>query len=170
MAAEPRSWTDGRLSGRLHTWVTRVPDGSCGAGCPGGGEARRITVAVTVDGGAARRGPFVMSTLVTDPSAAPAGLVVDGTRNPLRDPTITCATSGGGAVPCAAPVPAGSGTSHTAFAPSGYGAMSSVKDRRTLKHEISTERGPMRWWRRPVKSSLGVVGSGGDPNSAAQVR
>ncbi|CAB4923483.1 unannotated protein [freshwater metagenome] len=111
VAAEPRSWTDGRLSGRLHTWVTRVPDGSCGAGCPGGGEARRITVAVTVDGGAARRGPFVMSTLVTDPSAAPAGLVVDGTRNPLRDPTITCATSGGGAVPCAAPVPAGSGTS-----------------------------------------------------------
>lgn len=111
VSAEPRPWTDGRLSGRLHTWVTRVPDGSCGAGCPDGGEARRITVAVTVEGGAARRGPFVMSTLVTDPTAAPAGLVVDGTRNPLRDPTIACATPDGGTVPCAAPVPTGSGTS-----------------------------------------------------------
>lgn len=111
VSATPRRWSDGRLSGRLHAWVTRVPDGSCGAGCPDGGEARRITVALTTDDPSRRRAPFVMSTLVTDPSASPAGLVVDGTRNPLRDPTITCATPGGDTVPCAAPVPTGSGTS-----------------------------------------------------------
>jgi prepilin-type N-terminal cleavage/methylation domain-containing protein len=108
--ATARTWDDGRLSGRLYAWVSRTPDAHCGAGCPDGGEARRITVAVTIEGDGPERRPLVVSVLVTDPSAAPAGLVADGSRNPLEDPTISCAGASGAVAPCVTPVASGSGT------------------------------------------------------------
>lgn len=64
----PSNWTDGhsRLSGSIHRYVTWVDD-PC---CAGAQDARRVTVAVTVNGGGAGPSkPVVISSIVIDPTA-----------------------------------------------------------------------------------------------------
>lgn len=110
--AGPRPWTDGRDTGTLQTWVSVRPDPACGASCGAAGTTRRITVAVTDDDDPTTgRAPLVTSVVVADPSASPAGSVLDGTRHPLEDPTIVCATAAGTTVPCTRTISAGSATS-----------------------------------------------------------
>lgn len=106
-----RSWSDGRLSGRIHTWVSWRTDPYCGVGCPGAKNAKRITVVVTVDGRESSRGPVVTSVLLTDPNAAPAGAVLNGAGNPLSDPATVCVSPSGAAGPCSRGIGAGSTTS-----------------------------------------------------------
>ncbi|WP_320671747.1 prepilin-type N-terminal cleavage/methylation domain-containing protein [Patulibacter defluvii] len=99
--ATPRPWSDGRLRGTVRAYVSWHRDPYCGSGCPDARNAKRITVAVTVEGrDRARRGPVWLSTLVADPNAAPAGFVADGVRNPVEDPETRCLPDDGPAVPC----------------------------------------------------------------------
>jgi hypothetical protein len=106
-----RTWTDGRLRGRIHTWVSWRTDPRCGAGCPTSQNAKRITVVLTVDGQTTRRGPLVTSVVLTDPDAAPAGAMADGARNPLADPTTVCLSSTGAEVACSRSIGSLSSTS-----------------------------------------------------------
>lgn len=108
--ATPRTWTDGRSRGTIQTWVSVRPDPSCGASCSTPGATRRVTVAVTDDADD-RAAPVVSSVVVSDPSASPPGSVLDGTRHPLADPAIACATPTGESVPCTQSISAGSATS-----------------------------------------------------------
>lgn len=101
VSATPRTWDDGRLHGTVRVYVSWHADGHCGSGCPTSRNTKRITVAVTSsDSAAAHRGPVWLSTIVADPSAAPAGLVEDGVRNPLADPETRCQPDSGPTVPC----------------------------------------------------------------------
>lgn len=110
--AGPRPWSDGRESGTLQTWVSVRPDPACGASCSTAGSTRRLTVAVTDDDDPATgRAPLVSSVVVSDPAAAPAGSMLDGTRHPLQDPSIACATAAGATVPCTQSISDGSATS-----------------------------------------------------------
>jgi prepilin-type N-terminal cleavage/methylation domain-containing protein len=63
----PTTWTDGqsRLSGSIHRFVTWVDD-PC---CAGTQDAKRVTVAVTVNGPGGPAKPVLISSLVTDPNA-----------------------------------------------------------------------------------------------------
>lgn len=64
--AHVSSWTDGqsRLSGSIYRYVTQVTD-SC---CPGSNFARRVTIAVTVNGTGLAK-PVLMSSIVVDPTS-----------------------------------------------------------------------------------------------------
>ena len=66
------SWTDGRLSGKIHRYVSWVDDTACGAACPGTTDLKRVTVAVTENRDRPRQ-PVLVSTLVTDPGAKKGG-------------------------------------------------------------------------------------------------
>lgn len=109
--AAPRDWSDEHGSGTVQAWVSARPDASCGASCATADATRRITVAVTDAEDDASRAPVVSSVLVTDPASAPPGAVLDGTRHPLEDPAIACATPDGSGVPCTASVRSGNPTS-----------------------------------------------------------
>jgi prepilin-type N-terminal cleavage/methylation domain-containing protein len=62
--------SDSRLNGQVHQFVTRTGDRCTAAGCPAGVQsAKRITVAVTVEGPDALPEPVVLSTLMIDPAA-----------------------------------------------------------------------------------------------------
>ena len=98
--AASTSWSDGRLSGRVERFVTWVDDATCGSLCAGTQDYKRVTVAVTVNGRGGPTKPILLSTLVTDPDAAPEGAVLDGNQNPLADPSTTC-LEGGVTVECA---------------------------------------------------------------------
>lgn len=100
--AVERSWQDGKASGRLFVFVTWVTDNNCGSGCaPAAGQNyKRVTVAATLDSGAAAVKPVFVSTIVADPHALPAGKIVNGNANPLADPSITCRDPSGATIPC----------------------------------------------------------------------
>jgi prepilin-type N-terminal cleavage/methylation domain-containing protein len=108
VAPAPRAWSDGRLHGTVRAWVSWRPDLHCGVGCPASKNAKRVTVVVTVDGERDGRGPLVTSVLLTDPSAGPAGKVVDGADNPLSDPATVCLSPSGAEQPCSRGIGEGS--------------------------------------------------------------
>jgi len=69
--AASTTWTSGRLGGTFHRYVTSVDDADCRpAGSCATGAYRRVTVAVTVNGGKLRR-PTIVSGLVVDPNDGP---------------------------------------------------------------------------------------------------
>jgi prepilin-type N-terminal cleavage/methylation domain-containing protein len=71
VASEPWEDSDSRLSGEIHTFVTQTGDRCAGTGCPTGSQtAKRVTVAVSVDGPKAPERPVLISTLMVDPDAA----------------------------------------------------------------------------------------------------
>ena len=65
-------WTDGRVTGELHTFVTKMANADLD-GAPGQSYPKRVTVAVRVDGRDAPRIPVVVSGLLYDRDPAPAG-------------------------------------------------------------------------------------------------
>lgn len=67
LGAAATPWSDGRLSGKIHRYVSWVDDTACGAACPGVADYKRVTVAITEDQDA-RRQPVLVSTIVTDPA------------------------------------------------------------------------------------------------------
>ena len=95
-----RTWQDGTATGRLFAFVTWVTDGKCGTGCTPDRNYKRLTVAATLDSGGAAVDPVYISTIVADPHALPAGKIVNGSANPLADPSITCRDPSGATVPC----------------------------------------------------------------------
>lgn len=99
----PKQWSDGRLSGKVYSFVTWVKESHCGSACPNGQNYKRVTVAVVLDGGAGTNGvtqPTYVSSIVADPHALPAGRVVNGNPNPLSDPGVQCQDPSGAAVDC----------------------------------------------------------------------
>ena len=60
-----RAWSDGRLGGRVYRYVTAVYDPQLVQN-PDVPDAKRVTVAVTVEGGATRLKPVVLSSIVFD--------------------------------------------------------------------------------------------------------
>ena len=63
--------SDSRLGGEIHRFVTETGDRCAGTGCPSGNQtAKRITVAVTVNGSRGLARPVLISTLMVDPDAA----------------------------------------------------------------------------------------------------
>ena len=97
--AGPTPWNDGRLSGNVYDFVTWVTDPHCGPGCPASNDYKRVTVEVTIDGGRPKK-PILLSSLVSDPKATPAGTVLNGNANPLDNPTINCQDASGHTVSC----------------------------------------------------------------------
>lgn len=95
-----RPWQDGKASGKLFVFITWVADGRCGTGCPAGQNYKRVTVAATLESGAAAVKPVFVSTIIADPQALPAGKIINGNANPLADPSITCKDASGATVPC----------------------------------------------------------------------
>jgi type IV pilus assembly protein PilV len=103
ITTNPRSWSDGRLSGEVYSFVTWVKESHCGSQCPNGQNYKRLTVAVVLDNGAGRSGvtqPTYVSSIVADPHALPAGRVVNGNPNPLSDPGVQCQDASGNTVAC----------------------------------------------------------------------
>lgn len=145
--AAPRHWTDGRLRGRIWSWVSWSDDETCGALCPtraGGAKEnrKRITVAVVVDTpGTQARGPMVVSTFVTDREATPVGFVSNGTRNPLRDPTVTCTRPTGPSVPCTTAVREGSGRSWFLYDKGATNTWSRVTDDHEVHRTVAAAPG-----------------------------
>ncbi|HEX2016322.1 MAG TPA: hypothetical protein VGN69_06475 [Solirubrobacteraceae bacterium] len=99
----PTPWTDGRLSGKLYAFVTWVTDPHCGVGCPASQDFKRITVEITLDSGAPYK-PLLISSIVADPHASPAGTVLNGNPNPLANPSIHCLNGQGQTVTCTSSV------------------------------------------------------------------
>ena len=108
--AAPTPWSDGRLAGSIHRFVTWVDDAACGALCPEAGDYKRVTVAVTIEGAGGPRDPILVSSIVADPNAKPEGDVEDGSQNPLDDPSTTCLDSSGARVECARSIGGGART------------------------------------------------------------
>lgn len=103
-----QSWTEGQLTGQIYDFVTWATDPKCGAGCPSTGDYKRVTVAVTMNGGL-HPNPVYVSSVMSDPQAMPAGGISNGlTGNPLTNPATTCKDSGGNTVSCTSPIDAGS--------------------------------------------------------------
>jgi hypothetical protein len=69
------------------TWTT---DPKCGPGCPASEDYKRITVVVTIDGAAHPNEPAIVSTVVADPTAAPAGAPKDSVQSPLDSASTSC--------------------------------------------------------------------------------
>jgi prepilin-type N-terminal cleavage/methylation domain-containing protein len=63
--APESDWADsqGRIQGSLHRFVTWIDD-PC---CPGTEDAKRVTLAVTVDGGERQERPLLISSIVSKP-------------------------------------------------------------------------------------------------------
>lgn len=98
--ASAESWSDGRVKGKVHRYVTAVNDSQCTATvCPDSADYKRVTVAVTVENRDGPENPILVSALIADPDAAPAGTVVDGGQNPLSSPDTQC-NDGGVLVDC----------------------------------------------------------------------
>jgi prepilin-type N-terminal cleavage/methylation domain-containing protein len=70
--ANVQTWQDSqsRLSGEIHTFVTRTGDLCSGAGCPAGDQrGKRVTIAVTVNGPRPLRRPVLISSVMIDPAS-----------------------------------------------------------------------------------------------------
>jgi len=98
LAPGPEAWTDGRISGQVHRFVTSVDDPTVA----GTDDYRRVTVAVTVDGSAGPTQPILLATLKTDPG--------DGSDNPANSPSTTCKNAAGATVECTSNIGAGRAT------------------------------------------------------------
>jgi hypothetical protein len=109
----PTAWSDGRLSGYIYDFVTWHTDGGCGSGCPAANDYKRITVEVTLNRASEPKHPALVSALVADPNAAPAGFVSNGTENPLQSPSTSCLNAQGVLAPCSNGL--GNGTPQTWF-------------------------------------------------------
>jgi Tfp pilus assembly protein PilE len=88
------TWSDGRLSGKLHRYVTWVDDAACGLLCPSAGDYKRITVAATIDGEGGPDKPILVSSLTSDPDTGPTEGVSDGINNVLQAPDTQCLEGG----------------------------------------------------------------------------
>jgi prepilin-type N-terminal cleavage/methylation domain-containing protein len=93
-----QDWSEGNLSGQIYDFVTWSSDPHCGHGCPASQNYKRISVAVTMAGGL-QPNPVWVSSVISDPNAAPAGGPT-GNGNPLNSPGTTCHDSGGNVAPC----------------------------------------------------------------------
>jgi prepilin-type N-terminal cleavage/methylation domain-containing protein len=100
LSANATPWSDGRLGGNVQDFVTWVTDPNCGPGCPASQDYKRVTVAVTNNTGGYPRQPVLISTIVADPHANPAGTVLNGSSNPLSNPQIQCQNAQGQTVTC----------------------------------------------------------------------
>jgi hypothetical protein len=89
------TWTDGRFSGEIFTFVTWTNDPNCSAGsiCPSTRDYKRITVVVTLSNATHPSVPVLVSSLIADPSAAPTGAPANSAQNPLQSPTTQCGGS-----------------------------------------------------------------------------
>lgn len=110
VAAAASTWTDGRISGKVYRYVTAVNDPSCSELLCPGDDYKRVTVAVTVDNRGGPPKPILVSSLAIDPSAAIGG-VVNGSVNPLNNPSTKC-VEGGALVDCERTIP---GTGRTYY-------------------------------------------------------
>ena len=102
--APTSTWTSGRISGTIHRYVTKVTDADCRpvGSCATDGAYRRVTVAVTVNGGKLRR-PTLASALMADPN--------DGPTAALGTAITECVNSNGVLEVC----DAGEGGAYTAW-------------------------------------------------------
>lgn len=83
------SGSGARLHGTIYRFITWVKDSSCTAsGCSGSSDAKRVTIAVTVQG---LSRPIWLSTRVNNPSG--------NNNNPLTTSSTSC-VDGGVTVPC----------------------------------------------------------------------
>lgn len=98
--AAPTSWRDGRLSGKVHRYVTEVDDPACDEQtlCEGV-DFKRVTVAVTVANAEGPKRPVLISSIVTPGGGGSGSGVVDGGANPLSSPDTKC-NQGGTLVSC----------------------------------------------------------------------
>jgi prepilin-type N-terminal cleavage/methylation domain-containing protein len=73
----PSSWTSGTKSGSLYRYVTWVNDpcdpNASPSRCPTATDYKRVTIAVTHNGTGYPRKPYLISTIVANPSAVGAG-------------------------------------------------------------------------------------------------
>jgi hypothetical protein len=113
VSGTPTAWSDGRLSGQIYDFVTWHTDAGCGSGCPAANDYKRITVEVTLSGASEPKHPALVSAIVVDPNAAPAGFVSNGTQNPLQSPSTSCINAQGVLAPCSNGL--GNGTPNTWF-------------------------------------------------------
>jgi prepilin-type N-terminal cleavage/methylation domain-containing protein len=104
VSAGPTAWSDGRLGGNIHDFVTWVTDSQCGSGCPSSSDYKRVTVAVTNSSGSRPFSPVLVSTIIADPHASPGGSVSNGSPNILSSPTVNCKDSSGQTVSCTSSV------------------------------------------------------------------
>jgi hypothetical protein len=113
-ATNPCSWTDGAQSGYVYDFVTWHYDSVCNAGavCPAQNDYKRVTVVVTLTGAAHPSLPALVSSVVADTHAQPAGYVANGVQNPLQAPSTQCLNQVGVLVSCANALP---GTPQTWF-------------------------------------------------------
>jgi prepilin-type N-terminal cleavage/methylation domain-containing protein len=97
------TWTDGRLSGKIYTFVTWHYDSVCGTGstalCSTSHDYKRVTIMLTLNGATHPSRPVLVSTFVADPRSSPNGYT-SGVNNPLRSPDGKCLDSGGNPVSC----------------------------------------------------------------------
>jgi prepilin-type N-terminal cleavage/methylation domain-containing protein len=95
-----RTWTEGGFTGQIYDFVTWTQDSQCAPACPASEDYKRITVAVTMTSGLLPT-PVYVSSIVSDPSAAPPGGCSGGScGNPIVDPTTQCQNSSGQTVQC----------------------------------------------------------------------
>jgi prepilin-type N-terminal cleavage/methylation domain-containing protein len=114
-------WSDssGRLSGYIYDFVTwHSNDPVCGSGlsfpCQTANDYKRVTVVVTLTGASEPRNPALVSALVVDPNAAPAGFVSGPNgRIQLQSPSTSCVNAQGTPAPCGDGL--GNGTPQTWF-------------------------------------------------------
>lgn len=101
------NWTEGGFSGQIYDFVTWTQDSQCSPSCPTSQDYKRITVAVTMTSGILPT-PVYVSSVMTDPSAAPPGGCSGGScGNPIVDPTTQCQNSSGQTVACSAGIDQG---------------------------------------------------------------
>ncbi len=102
-----QSWSEGQFTGQIYDFVTWTTDPKCSPGCPSSQDYKRITVAVTVSG-VTQPAAVWESSVIADPSAAPAGGTVNGSSgNPLDNPATTCLNSSNQTVPCTSMIDSG---------------------------------------------------------------
>ncbi len=90
------SWSDGRVHGKIHRYVTCAS--AAAADCDQGPDTsayKRVIVAVTVESNLGPKKPILVSTLVGDPDLANG----EGS-NPLASPGTFCEDAAGNVVPC----------------------------------------------------------------------
>jgi hypothetical protein len=106
-ATNPCKWTDGLQSGYVYDFVTWHYDSVCNNGsvCPAQNDYKRVTVVVTLTGASHPSMPALVSTLVSDTHAQPAGYVANGVQNPLQAPSTQCQNAQGVQAPCANALP-----------------------------------------------------------------
>jgi Tfp pilus assembly protein PilV len=102
-----QNWSEGQVSGQIYDFVTWTADPKCAPGCPSSQDYKRVTVAITM-AGSLQPNPVYESSVIADPSAAPAGGTVNGSSgNPLINPATTCTNSSQQQVACTSMIDSG---------------------------------------------------------------